>query len=247
MTDTSVAAPSTVPPTAPPYSRLVRQVTGVCLVVAALTNGLSQYVVHLVAGDLGDFTEQIRWGTEHLAVHRTEQALLVVSTLVMPLGLLGIAQVTRWSARRLTLVATPLTLWGMWGFHNVLAMGYLTGTAAPQIIGLDAATTLNEDLVSDPGVVWLALVPHLVGSFFGVLLLMVAAWRSGAFPRAACALVVAFLVWDFLLAPLGPLEPHLLLAVGWGWLGLTLIRMPDSAWRGSPRATGASPAPTGTY
>ena len=44
-----------------------------------------------------------------------------------------------------------------------------------------------------------ALVPHLIGSFFGVLLLAVAAWRSGAFPKAACALVVVFLVWDFLL------------------------------------------------
>ena len=242
MTDTSVAATPAAPPSAAPYSQLVRRVTGVCLVLAALTNGLSQYALHLVAGDLGDFTDQIRWGTEHLVVHRTEQALLVTSALVMPLGLLGIAQVTRWSARRLTLAATPLMLWGMWGFHNVLAMGYVSGTAAPQIIGVDAAATLNEELVSDPGVLWLALVPHLLGSFVGVLLLTIAAWRSGAFPRVPCVLVIAFLVWDFLLEPVGPLEPHLLLVVGWAWLGVALVRMPDRVWRG-----GAPEPSTGTY
>lgn len=221
-------------PSVAPHSSLVRKAAGTCLVLAALTNGLSQYVGHLVVGDV-DFTEQMSWGVEHLAFQRTEQALLVASALFMPLGLLGLAQVTRWQSPRLTLVATPLAVWGMWGFHNVLAMGYVTGTTAPQVIGLDAATILNEDLLADPGVVWLALVPHLVGSFLGVLLLTVAVWRSGRFPKAACVLVVVFLVWDFLLPPVGPLEAHLLLAVGWTWLGVTLLRMPHAVWSGGER------------
>ena len=69
-----------------------------------------------------------------------------------------------------------------------------------------------------------ALLPHLFGTFFGVLLLMVAAWRSGAFPKVPCALVIAFLVWDFLLPTWGLLERHLLLFVGWTWLGVALLR-----------------------
>ena len=48
----------------------------------------------------------------------------------------------------------------------------------------------------------------------------------------ALALVVAFLVWDFFLMPVGPLEAHLLLAIGWTWLGVALWRMPVSVWRG---------------
>ena len=221
-----VAAPAEAP-----YSSLVRKAAAACLVLAALTNGLSQYVGHLVIGDL-DFSEQIRWGAEHLAFQRTEQMALVVSALFMPLGLLGLAQVTRWSAPRLTLVAVPLVLWGMWGFHNILAMGYVVGTAGPPILGVDTAVRFNDELVSDPGAAVLALLPHLVGSFFGVLLLTLAAWRSGRFPRIACALVAAFLVWDFFLVPVGPLEAHLLLAVGWTWLGVALWRMPDRVWRG---------------
>jgi hypothetical protein len=234
--DDHVATSTTVP--AAPYSRLVQRAAGVCLLVAALTNGLSQYLGELVAPD-GDFSDQIRWGAEHVALHRTEQTLMVVSALFMPLGLLAVAQVTRWTAPRLTLVAVPLMLWGMWGFHNVIAMGYVSGTVTPSVLSVEDAVTLNDGLVSDPGVVITALVPHLLGSFFGLLLLSIAAWRSRAFSPAASVLVIAFLVWDFLFAPVGPLEAHLLLTVAWVWWGITLLRMPHEQWR-----TGANPAPS---
>ena len=222
-------APATSPA---PYSRALQLAAGVCLVLAAVTNGLSQYVGELVAGD-GDFSEQIRWGAEHVAFHRTEQIVLVVSALFLPLGLLGVANVTRWTSRRVTLVALPLLLWGMWGFHNVLAMGFVAGTVTPHVLSVEDAVKLNDGLVSDPGVVVTALLPHLIGSFLGVLLLMVAAWRSGCFPKVPCALVIAFLVWDFLLPAWGPLEPHLLLFVGWTWLGVALLRMPHTRWVGA--------------
>ena len=161
----------------------------------------------------------------------------MVSALFLPLGLLGLAQVTRWSGRRLTLVATPLFLWGMWGFHNVLSDG-LRQRDGGALAGPARARPrpLNEGLVTDPGAVWLALVPHLVGSFFGVLLLTVAAWRSGRVPRAACALVMAFLVWDFFLPPVGSARgAPAARSLGWGWLGVTLVRMPQAVWTGATR------------
>jgi hypothetical protein len=229
---TQTVQPAADTPTEAPYSSLVRRAAGASLVLAGLTNGLSQYVGHLVAGDL-DWVDYLRWGADHLGFLRAEQLTLMVSALFMPLGLLGLAQVTRWTSPRLTLVGTPLMLWGMWGFHNILAGGYLFGAAAIDILGIDVAAQYNEGLTSDPGAGLVALLPHLVGSFLGVLLLSIAAWRSGRFPRAACALVVAFLVWDFFLVPVGPLEAHLLLAVGWTWLGVTLWRMPAEEWRGA--------------
>jgi hypothetical protein len=225
------AGPAIAPPDRAPHSRLVQRAAAVSLVLAGLLNGGAQYVGHLVIGDL-DFSDQIRWGAEHPAFHGVEQALLVESSLFLLVGLLGVAHLCRFGARRLTALATPLVVWGMWGFTNVLAMGYVTGTVARDALSVEAAVGLNDALVSDPGVVVTALLPHLVGSFFGLLLLSVAAWRSGAFPRPAVLLLLAFLVWDFLLPPVGPLEAHLLLAVAWSWMGWHIWRASDAAWTG---------------
>jgi hypothetical protein len=47
------------------------------------------------------------------------------------------------------------------------------------------------------------------------------------------ALLIGFLLWDFLLPPVGPLEAHVLLLISLAWLGVHVIRMPQSTWLGS--------------
>jgi hypothetical protein len=218
---------------APPYSALARRAAGLCLVLGGLLNGGAQYATELIAPDHEDFNAQIRWGVDHAAVHQTEQFALMVSMLFLPLGLLGLAQVARWHSRRLTAVAVVLTAWGMWGFTNVITLGYAAGSVAPDPLGVDAAVELNDAFLEHTGVMVTALVPHLIGSFFGLLLLSIACWRSGSFPRVPLALLVAFLVWDFLLPSVGPLEPHLLLMAALCWLGVHLLRMPQARWLGA--------------
>lgn len=73
-----------------------------------------------------------------------------------------------------------------------------------------------------------ALVLHLIGSFLGLLLLRVAAWRSRAFPRPAAGLLVGFLVWDLLLPPLGPVDAPVLLVLSRVWRGLHVLRVPEA-------------------
>lgn len=231
--DAGTAPPTTAPP-APPFSRALRIVAGLSLIAAALLNGMSQFLGELLTEDTDTFSEQIAWAADHPVIHHTEQTAMLVSSLFMVLGLLGVAHVSRFRAPVLTAVATPLVVWGMWGFTNVLAMGYTTGTVAPSVLNVEQAVQLNDQLSSHPGTIAAALVPHLIGSFFGLVLLSIAAWRSGAFPRTAAALLIAFLVWDFGLPSLGPVGPHILLFLAWTWMGLHLLRMPDAVWRGSP-------------
>ena len=194
MTTSSHPSPSTLSSATPdrvPLSRGVQIIVGVSLIAAGLTNGLAQYVGALLMPSLDDFTEQIRWGAEHPTVHVAEQTALLVSMLVLPIGLIGLAQITRWGAPRLTAVAAVLFVWGMWGFHNVVALGYAAGTVGPDAIGVDAAATLNEAYLGHIGTTVTALLPHLVGSFFGLLLLAVAGWRGRTLPRIPLALLVA--------------------------------------------------------
>lgn len=216
-----------------PYSSAIRKALGACLVLAGVLNGGAQYVVELLSADHDDFSDQFGWGLDHPVLHQGEQFALLASMLFLPLGLLGLAQVARWHAPRLTVAATLLTVVGMWGFANVIALGYAAGSVGPGEIGVTDSVALNDAFIDHAGVMAGALYPHLIGSFFGLILLSVACWRSGVFPKAPLALLVAFLVWDFLLPSAGPLEPHLLLMVALAWLGVHLARMPARVWSGA--------------
>jgi hypothetical protein len=223
---------ASVPTLASPLSRATRIGVGLSLVTAGLTNGLAQYLGEVYKpDDLEDFSAQIRWGVDHPGAHAAEQIVLLVSMLVLPLGFLGLASITRWTAPRLTAVAIVLTLWGMWGFHTVVALGYGAGTVGPDVIGADAAVALNDGYLEHTGTMITALLPHLIGSFFGLLLLAIAGIRGGLLPRIPLVLLIAFLVWDFFLPAGGPVEPHLLLAVALGWLGIHVLRLPQAVWQ----------------
>lgn len=221
--------------TRPPLSRAAQLAVAASLLLAGLLNGGTQFVGHLVIGDR-DFSDQIRWGAEHPVFHGVEQFALLTSMLFLPIAVLGLAQVTRHRAPRLTAVGIVLTVWGFWGFHNVVALGYTAGTIAPSALGVDAAVRLNEAFLEHPGSVFGALVPHLLGSFLGLVLLAVAGWRGNSLPRIPLVLLVAFLLWDFLLPPVGPLDAHLLLLVSFGWLGVHVARMSWQEWSGTAQA-----------
>jgi hypothetical protein len=199
--------------------------------MAGLLNGGLQYVEHLLVGD-GGKREQLAWGLQHNSLQQALWFGVMLSSIFLLLGFLGLAQVTRWHTPRLTAVATLLTVWGMWGFGNVLAGTYVAQVIAPALFGVDAAVKLiNEGYLKDPGMIAASLAPHLIGSFSGVLLLSIACWRSG-FPRVPAVLLIVFLVWDFGLSPVGILEPHLLLMVALTWFGVTVARMPHRQWLG---------------
>lgn len=225
---TTTSTPTTT--IAPPLSRSARVGTGLCLLAAGVSNGLGQYAGELAMPSLDDFSAQIVWGADHPGIHAAEQTALLFSMLVLPLGLLGIANITRWAAPRLTAVGIVLVLWGMWGFHNVVALGYAAGVVGPDAIGVEGAVALNEGYLDHVGTTVTALLPHLLGSFLGLVLLAIAGLRGRTLPRVPLLLLIAFLVWDFLLPSVGPAEPHLLLAVALGWLGVCVLRMPQAEW-----------------
>ncbi|KAA1419753.1 hypothetical protein FE697_017740 [Mumia zhuanghuii] len=230
MTDTTLSTVGTVRPV-PPLSRAIQLGVATCLILGGLLNGGLQYADHLLAGD-PERRELLVWGLEHHAVYQAVWFGVMLSSVCLLLGLLGLAQITRWRAPRLTAVATVLTVLGMWGFGNVLAGTYVAHVVVPDVLGVDAAVTLVEDgYLKDWGMVAGSLVPHLVGSFFGVLLLAVACWRAGL-PKVPAVLLIVFLVWDFALSPIGIVEPHVLLLVALVWLGVAVARMPQREWLG---------------
>ena len=230
MTETALRPLSTLP-AEPPLSRGIQRAVAVSLVLAGVLNGGLQYVDHLTAGD-GEQRELITWGLAHHTAYQAIWFGVMLSSVLLLLGFLGLAQVTRWHVPRLTAVAAALTVWGMWGFGNVLAGTYVAQVVTPDLFGVDDAVTLiDEGYLKDWGMIAGSLAPHLIGSFFGIFLLAIACWRSGL-PRVPAALLIAFLVWDFGFSPVGLLEPHLLLLVSLVWFGVFVGRMPRETWLG---------------
>jgi hypothetical protein len=79
----------------PPYSTAIRVTVGVSLVAAGLLNGGAQYLGHLIAGADYDQDFGIPWGAAHPVWYQTEQFALLLSSLFLPIGFLGLAQVSR--------------------------------------------------------------------------------------------------------------------------------------------------------
>ena len=124
--------------------------------------------------------------------------------------------------------------------HNI----YTGNVSMPRALflragGFDPAFDMEQALQSQALAVLVklvAVVPHLLGSFLGLILLAAAGWRGRSLPRIPLVLLVAFLLWDFLLPPVGPLEAHLLLLISFGWLGVHVARMSWQEWSGTARA-----------
>jgi hypothetical protein len=92
MTTTSPAVVRSL--AAPPWSRALRLTAGSCLILAGLLNGLPQFLLPLMTGDLS-FGDQIAWAAAHPLPHRLEQTALLTSSLVMLPGLFDLAHVCR--------------------------------------------------------------------------------------------------------------------------------------------------------
>jgi hypothetical protein len=99
--------------------------------------------------------------------------------------------------------------------HLVYAGGILLGCGLVGLSAVEGYETLTYPLAQDrrfeltaladvvdeqssvPAIVMLLLL--ILGVFFGLFTLAVALWRSGAVPRAAVLMILAFLVVDFVL------------------------------------------------
>jgi hypothetical protein len=90
---------------------------------------------------------------------------------------------------------------------------------------LTALADVVDAMSSVPAIVMLLLL--VPGAFFGLLTLAVTLWRSGAVPRAAVLMILAFLVVDFVLYEGFGIAPawasHVFDFAGACWIALAVL------------------------
>jgi hypothetical protein len=100
-------------------------------------------------------------------------------------------------------------------------------------LGVDTAERLGDD-IEDYWVAYVVLVPALLGTFLGFILLGVALILSRVAHIAAGILIIVGIVGVVLSdgSQVGAIIANALLLAGWGLVGLKLLGMKDEQWDG---------------
>ena len=208
---------------------------GAGLAIAGLVIGAAGNTAQAVLGQFVDRPEkvadQIVLANEHPTL---VTAMCVAGTVAVPfmaVGFLSAARFLRGTMRRTGTVAAVLLMLGMWGFMAVQTSELVQlaamldpegGAAARYLDGMDSSVLL--------GVLFGA--PFMIGCFFGLITLSIGLLVKGAgVPRWIPASWLAFILLDFLVGSVGPVDPHWLYLLGAVGLAVHLGRDGGRAWR----------------
>ncbi|GAB7191900.1 hypothetical protein NUM3379_26080 [Kineococcus sp. NUM-3379] len=174
--------------------------------------------------------ESLRLVGEHPVLFGTRAVLGTLAVPLMAVGFLAAARLLLTRAPRTAVAAGALLLAGMWGFlgMHVVMLLELPASASRD---LPAAAAVLEQVQSSPVLGALFLVPFLAGCVLGMLVLTAGMLRTGGVPRWIPATWLVFLVVDFTVGAVGPVDPHWLFLAGALGLAHHVLRAGDAAWR----------------
>lgn len=183
------------------------------LVVGAAANTAQAVMTQVLGGRPEDIADQVQLANERPVLLT---AMAVVGTVAIPfmaVGFLAAAQELRRRARRTGLASGALLVLGMWGFLGIQISGVLSTIALRDPDGRAAATFL-DGLDSNPMLGVMFGLPFFVGTVLGMLVLTIGMLVTGGVPRWVPGLWLVFIVLDFTVGAVGPVDPHWLYLAG---------------------------------
>jgi hypothetical protein len=223
MTTTTDPTPEASPDTRPRAGRGARRLAIAALVLGAAGNTAEAVLGHIV----GDKPEAV---SDQLALIADRSALvttvLVVGTLAVPFMALGFVAAARELHRRLprlAWLAGSLLVVGMWGFLGMHTLA-LIGLAALEQGDAAAAGFLSDEAYTNVVLEVLFGQPFFIGVVLGMLTLNLALLVTGVVPRWIPACWLLFIVLDFSIGAVGPVDPHWLFLAGAVGLAVHLHR-----------------------
>ncbi|USQ77271.1 hypothetical protein [Ornithinimicrobium cryptoxanthini] len=230
MTTTAVAAPVA----ATDSSRRATMPFGhrfaaVALVIGAAGNTLEPVLGQFVGNRPDAAADQIQLYADHPVLIT---ALLLVGTLAVPfmaLGFVAAARLLHRKARRTAWAAGSLLVIGMWGFLGTHTLD-LIGRAALAQKEAPAAGFLSNEVYDDTLLNVVFGQPFFVGAALGMLVLTIGMLMTGAVPRWIPACWLGFILLDFSIGSVGPVDPHWLYLAGAVGLAVHILRGRGVAW-----------------
>lgn len=203
-------------------SRVGARLGAAALVIGAAGN-TAQAVLSQVLGERPDDIEgQLAMAQQHPVLLTAMSVVGLVAVPFMAVGFLATAQELGRRARRTAALAAGLLTVGMWGFLGIQVAQLIQVRALLADAGTPAARALG-DMGGDPVLGALFGLPFFAGCVLGMLTLTVALLVRGGVPRWIPAAWLVFIVWDFTVGRVGPIDPHWLYLAGAAGLASYLL------------------------
>ena len=198
---------------APSRTTLLDRVGPTALVVGAAGNLASAVLVPLLGERPDGLAAQVAAVGERPLAFGAIMGLGALALPPLAVGLVWAARLLRPRMRRTSAVAAGLLAAGMWGLFGIhlLALAQLPAALAADRDGAVAALAALE---TSPVLPVLVFVPFLAGCVLGIATLGIGLLRTGVVARWIPLCWLAFLVVDFGVGRVGPVDPHWLFLAG---------------------------------
>jgi hypothetical protein len=219
-----------------------RTVAGLCLIAAPLAGLIGGLIFPPLPNDTAGTLAGI---SEHSGRFLMANFLFLVAFALMVPAVLGIMHLLRNRAVALGHIGGALVLLG--NFFHAAVIGFAlvqlpiaeSGGDRAQIVALTEGTYASTAFL-------LLLAMLLIPSVLGSLILAVAVWRARVAPLWVAVVIVVGVATDFIVPESLNLQPDLYFAftlLGFGWIGLKVLRMSDAQWKQASTGTLEADAP----
>ena len=202
------------------------------LVLGAGGNTLQPLLGQVLGGRPDTVAEQAALAADRTGLVTAMSLAGTIAVPFMALGFVAAAHLLHRRAPRTGIVAGLLLVLGMWGFLAVQTTELIQIVAMLDPDGGMAAAEWMQGLDSSPLLAVVFGVPFMAGCVLGMLTLTIGLLVKGAgVPRWIPAAWLAFIVLDFSIGAVGPVDPHWLYFAGAVGLAHHVTRDGGRAWK----------------
>lgn len=202
------------------------------LVLGAAGNTAQAVMTQLLGGRPETIDDMVALAAESPTLVTAMSVTGTVALPFMALGFVAAAHLLARRARRTGRIAGTLLVLGMWGFLGLQLTGLVQIRALLDGEAGLAAATWMQGLREDSLLGALFALPFLAGTVIGMLVLTIGLLARGAgVPRWIPGVWLAFIVLDFTIGAVGPVDPHWLYLLGAVGLAHHVLEDGARAWK----------------
>jgi hypothetical protein len=229
----STTPAGTIEPAGPtnPVRPMGAALAATALVLGAAGNTAQAVMTQLLGGRPETIDDMVTLATESPTLVTAMSVSGTVALPLMGLGFVAAAHLLARQARRTGRIAATLLVLGMWGFLGLQLTGLVQIRALVDGEAGLAAATWMQGLQEDTLLGVLFALPFMAGTVLGMLVLTIGLLVRGAeVPRWIPGAWLVFIVLDFTVGAVGPVDPHWLYLLGAVGLAHHVLKDGARAW-----------------